>query len=470
MEKALLWIVTFHLCALPWALGGMRLWSQIPSFVLALAGFILALIPRQYTEAQSGSTRFRLIMWPKLRTFPLFWLGLGLLGYVLIQALNPAWEYRTDGTVWWMRKIAAIAWLPTGVAVPFAEGGPWQMLMIGATVWLVLCSLWVGFTRRRTLQTLLVAIAVNGIALAALGIAQKLLPNGKIFWFWIPPNTAVTFASFVYKNHASAYLVLCLCVTCGLAGWYYLRGLRRLEKSSPAGVLAFFATGIGIAVLVSYARGATIVMLSFLTLCTMGFVIHQLFSKSNNRKPVVAIVLILIFGYFLKTGLESLSSAEAWTRLKQGVSGLDNSLESRRLATNATLDMAKASWPLGAGAGSFRFLFPTYQQHYPAIFKMGNSRLYWEHAHNDPAETIAELGLPGCLLLTAALGYLLFALLRNFAWQNPLSGAVVLCLGFLAIYSWWDFPFQNPPFLILWWTLAVAATMWSGFEERNVRG
>ncbi|MEY4940429.1 MAG: hypothetical protein RIQ93_2164, partial [Verrucomicrobiota bacterium] len=73
MEKALLWVVSLHLCALPWALGGMRLWSQIPSFALALVGFVLALIPRQYTEAQSGSTRFRLLMYPKLRSFPLCW-------------------------------------------------------------------------------------------------------------------------------------------------------------------------------------------------------------------------------------------------------------------------------------------------------------------------------------------------------------------------------------------------------------
>jgi hypothetical protein len=392
------------------------------------------------------------------------------LGYVAFQALNPGWEYRTDGIGWWVRELPGIAWLPKSVQAPFDLGGPWRMLMIGATVWLTVCSLWVGFTRRRTLQTLLVAVSVNGVALAVLGIAQKLLPNGKIFWLWAPPRDAAMFASFIYKNHAGAYLVLGLCATCGLAGWYYLRGLRRLEKSNPAGVLAFFATGIGIAVLVSYARGATIVMLGFLTLCVAGFVIHQLFSTSNNRKPVVAVVLILIFGYFLKTGLESLTTTEAWSRLQRGVSGQDGSLQSRGQATKATLDMARASWPMGAGAGSFRFLFPLYQQHYPEIFMLNGRRMVWENAHNDPVQIVAELGLPGCLLLAASLGYLLVALLRNFAWQNPLSGAVALCLGFVAIYSWWDFPFQNPAILILWWTLAVAAVMWSGFEERNVKG
>lgn len=469
-ELAVLGVVATHLLVLPWALGGTRLWAQIPSLVLALAGFVLALVPRNYTEEHTGANRFRLVMWPKLIRFPLFWLGLAFLGYIGVQALNPAWEYRTDGKVWWMRALTPAAWLPSGVDVPFERGGPWRMLVIYASVWLTVCTLWVGFTRRRTLQRLLIALAINGVALAGLGLAQKLLPNGKMFWFWSPPPDAVIFSSFIYKNHGAAYLVLTLCVTCGLAAWYYLRGLRRLEKSNPAGVLSFFATGTAVAVLVSHARGTTVVMLVFLTICIVGFVLHQLFSKTVHRKPLVAIVLILIFGYFLNIGLEALRSDEAWTHLRQGISGADGSLHFRRTATAASIDLASANWPRGAGAGSFRFLFPNYQRHYPEIFMMGNSRLFWENAHNDPVQTVAELGLAGCLLLTLAVGYLIIVLVRNYAWQNPLSGAVVLCLALVTIYSWWDFPFQNPAFLILWWTLAVSAAMWATMEERGTKG
>lgn len=469
-ELAVLGVVVTHLLLLPWALGGMRLWAQIPSLVLALAGFVLALVPRNYTEEHTGANRFRLVMWPKLIRFPLFWLGLAFLGYVALQALNPAWEYRTDGQVWWMRPLTPTPWLPAGVDVPFATGGPWRMLTIYTSVWLTVCTLWVGFTRRRTLQRLLIAVAINGVALAALGLAQKLLPNGKMFWFWPPPRDAVIFSSFIYKNHGAAYLILTLCVTCGLAAWYYLRGLRRLEKSNPAGVLAFFATGIAVAVLVSYARGATLVMLVFLTVCIVGFVLHQLFSKAVHRKPSVAIVLILIFGYFLKIGLEAVRSNEAWTHLRQGISGADGSLQGRWLATKASIDLASAHWPRGAGAGSFRFLFPIYQQRYPEIFTLGGRRMVWENAHNDPVQTVAELGLGGCLLVALAVGYVLIVLVRNYAWQNPLSGAVVLGLALVSIYSWWDFPFQNSAFLILWWTIAVSAAMWATMEERGVKG
>ena len=129
-----------------------------------------------------------------------------------------------------------------------------------------------------------------------------------MFWFWVSPNPSF-FSSFVYKNHAAAYLDLTLATTCGLAAWYYLRGLRRMEKSNPSGLFAFFATCIAVTILVSYARGATLVMLIFLVVCVGAFVAHQLVGPPENRKPIVAIVLILIFGYFLKTGLGTLEFA-----------------------------------------------------------------------------------------------------------------------------------------------------------------
>ena len=71
----------------------MRPWSQITSLILGIAGLVVALIPRHYTPEFSGVNNFRLIPWPRLMRFPIFWIGLLLLGYIAIQALNPAWAY-----------------------------------------------------------------------------------------------------------------------------------------------------------------------------------------------------------------------------------------------------------------------------------------------------------------------------------------------------------------------------------------
>lgn len=468
-EKLLLWLLCIHTCALAWVIGGTRLWVQIPSFVLAAITFVVALLPRTYDEEHTGANRFKLVPWPRLRRFPLFWLGLALLALVAIQALNPAWEWRSDGKSWWMRRIEYLTWLPSGVRAPFERGGPWRMLLIYSTVWLTVCALWVGITRRRALRRFFVVIAVNGLALSLFGLAQQLLGNGKLFWFWRSPNPSF-FASFIYKNHAAAFLNLTLAVACGLAGWFYLRGLRRLEKSNPSGVFVFFALCIAVAVFLSFARGATIFMVLFLCAASVGFIVHQLRSPAEQRKPAVIVGLVLAFGVLLFTGLNSFDSEKAWSRLKRGVMQEDLSLEARRTATRASIEMLEAAWPMGAGSGSFRFLFVIHQQHYPEIFMQGSRRMWWEHAHNDIVQFPIELGLAGTLIILAGIGYLLLQLVKSYFWENPLSACVVLGLILLLAYSWWDFPLQNPAVLMLACCLAVAATMWSRLEEANAKG
>ncbi len=466
LEILVVCIVAAHLVFLPWAIGAMAMWSQFVSLGFAVVGFIFALLPRNYREDHTGSNTFRLVMWPRLAKFPIFWLGLTLLAYVTAQGLNPAWTYVQEGKGWWMQRIPHHEWLPKGVQVPFERWGPWRMLVIYASIWLTVCSIWVGFTRRRALQALFIVIATNGVLLAFFGIAQRLLGNGKMFWFWDSPNASF-FSSFIYKNHGGTYLVLSLAVTCGLAAWYYLRGLRRLEKSNPAGLFAFFATCTAIAILISYARGATVTMLAFLTVCVAVFIGHQLMMKNTTRKPLVAVVLMIIFGFFLKTGLEALNSREAWTRLKQGMAREDMSLEAREWATSASLDMFKDNWKGGIGAGSFKFLFPIYQHRDP---RLSSTPQFWEHAHNDVVQTPIELGLTGMVLVMAMAGYLVFALMRSFFWENPLSGCTVLGAGFVTAHAWWDFPFQCPAILLTWCVLGVAITLWTRLEELNVRG
>jgi hypothetical protein len=125
LELALLVLVGAHLSFLPWALGTMHVWSQLVSVTLSLAGFILALIPRTHTEDYSPDGRaYRYLPARRLTAFPGFWLGLIVLLYVLIQALNPAWQYIREGDMWWMQRVKPVAlsarWL-LGVAVDLLD-------------------------------------------------------------------------------------------------------------------------------------------------------------------------------------------------------------------------------------------------------------------------------------------------------------------------------------------------------------
>lgn len=449
----------------------MRPWAQFISLGLGIVGLALALRSRDYNEEHTGADSFRLIMWPKLVRFPLFWIGAALLAVITIQGLNPSWVYVTDGTAWWMKQVEHITWLPTGTEVPFERWGPWRMLMIYGSVWLTVCTVWIAFTRRRTIQWFAIVIAVNGLALAALGIAQRFLPSRQMFWSWDPPSGATFFSSFIYKNHGGAYLLLTLVVTCGLAAWYYFRGARRLEKSNPAGIFAFIATCIAVSIVVSYARGATLTMFAFMAISLVVFVAHQMFfAKEGTRRPVIIVVMLGLFGVFVATGYQALRFGDAWKRISRGFAdGGDLSFEAREVASRASAEMLRDHWKLGVGAGGFSFLFPAYQQHHPEIFYFpgGKRRQYWSHAHNDVLQIPIELGLPGMLLVAAGWLYWMLCLLKSYFWSKPLSLILVFGAMLFVGYSYFDFPFYCPAVLMLWCLLWPVATKWAALEERN---
>lgn len=470
METACLWIVAVHLMILPWALGGMYWWTQALSLGLAVLGFGVALCPREYSQEYTERANFRLLSYPKLLRFPIFWAGLALFAYIVIGALNPAWSYVTDGKGWWMVKQHSIDWLPSGVRVPFFSGGggPWRYLIIYVSAWLVMCTIWIGFTRRRTVQLFIMLLAGNGVALAGYAVLQRLLKAPKIFWFFESPNPSF-FGSFIYKNHAGAYLVLMLALSTGLAAWYYLRGLRRLEKSNPAGLFMFFAAMVAMSIVVSYARGATITAMAFLAVAVGAFVIFQIRNPELLKRPLVIVLMLFAFLFFVRTSYQALSFGEAWSKIGQLMEAHEASVEGREIATAATWDMVKDNRWTGWGAGSFRYMFPLYQQHYPKILTLNGVRLYWQHAHNDVLEFPAEFGLCGMAIFFFCAGYWVLKLVRCFFWENPLVLLVVCGLMLLVAHGWTDFIFHNPATLLTWCAVWPAVALWAEYEEMNLR-
>lgn len=235
-EKALVTVVGLHLSFLPWALGTMHVWSQAISFAAALVAFVLALWPRTYTPEYAREGHFRLLMWPRLLRFPLTWIGLLLLGYVLVQALNPAWDfYRFPNGSWMMKPLVTIPWLPHGMRTPFEMMNPWRMLMIYTSAWLLVCSLWVGLTRRTALQALIVIVIVNGTALAVLGLLQRMTGGPKMLWGLLD-REGYYFATIIYKNHAGAYFNLILGV---IASAFVYAFARQTRAWTAAGRLLF---------------------------------------------------------------------------------------------------------------------------------------------------------------------------------------------------------------------------------------
>src|SRR5882757_308586 len=208
LEKAVLWAVALHLCFLPWALGTMHVWSQVTSLALSAVGMMLALIPRNYPSGLSGGPAMRLTMWPRLLHFPIFWIGLALLAYIALQASNPSWVWERSTTQWWLRRVDDTSWLPTSVDTPFERFDIWRQFIIYVSAWLTVCTVWTGFTRRRSLQMLLVVLIINAGLLGLEGFIQPIVTPYRVLGILPWPPETTPFASFIYKNHAGAYFAL----------------------------------------------------------------------------------------------------------------------------------------------------------------------------------------------------------------------------------------------------------------------
>jgi hypothetical protein len=102
---------------------------------------------------------------------------------------------------------------------------------------------------------------------------------------------------------------------------------------------------------------------------------------------------------------------------------------------------------LGAGAGSFNYLYPSYQDAHAKLFPgraLYNVTLYAGAAHNEFMQAIAIFGLVGC----AIGGLAIWTVIRNRE-SDPVATLSLVALSMFAGLSLVGFPLQNPSTAIL---------------------
>lgn len=479
LERTLGALAISLLFFLPWALGGMKLWGQYTAVTLAALAFIVALIPRRYDERYHASGHLRLIMWPKLLRFPIFWLGLVYFALIVCQIFNPAWTYRSSSAGWWLESIDYIRWLPHGIeGTPFKVMNGWRTLMIHGAAWLLVCALWVGITRRKTAKLILTGVALNGVLVAIVVILQRLTETKKLLWLWDAPSRYFA-AGFIYKNHAGEFLCLIVALCLGLAWWHMRQAEKELKKSHPGAVWALAALLVLVGQMFTYARAATAVSLMFYVVILLAFIVRLFFRTRGGTPPLATAATALLGVGFMAVAITQMNTNTVLEKFeKLFKEDQFASVRIRQIATTATYEMAQHSPISGHGGGSFRFLFPLYQQHHPQIFtqiewfkigdtyKQGPRRLYWEYAHNDYVQFLAEFGWVGATLVLITLACLLIA-----AWQVSLvtqfglllmAGGAALVAATAAV----DFPFHNPAVLFTTVTVLALVLRWAQVARR----
>lgn len=510
-EKWFLGIMLLQLVFLPWAFGTMHVWSQMTGLALSAVGMALAVWPRVYegdyaisfgiagqearakgegivamgqeprvksqgfgAEGQGQRTKrsdhlplrsspfagYRVSAWPRLVRFPLFWLGLALLAYLGLQALNPSWVWERNATTWWLRRVNDTPWLPTSVQTPFERFDIWRQFIIYATVWLTVCALWIGITRRKTLHLLLGVLVGNAVILGLVGFAHKATGEAKVLWLQSFPE-ASSFASFVYRNHAGAYFSLLSFAALGLGVWHFFEGRKRMARSTPAALWVIAALLLVFAVVFSLSRGAIISLTVFGIAAVIAVVILRVSSATQSTIPPIIPVMVAL-GIVGTVGwmVRQIDFTAVYYRFEQlsKLQANDPSVINRQYAREAALQMQGDHWLRGVGAGGFRHLFPEYIRQKPLIYEGG--RFFWEHAHNDWLEIPIELGLTGVLLIAAGFSWMAWSWAKGGGWRHPLALMVALGAGQVLAHAVMDFPFQNPAILVTWWALLVISLRW----------
>lgn len=491
LEKAVLAAVAIHLCFLPWALGTMHPWSQITSLVMASIGMFLALVPRNYTgdyapgivvggqtaddrqQSLSGrhppsvirhqSAAFRLSPLPRLLHFPIFWIGLALLGYIALQASNPSWVWTRNATSWWLVRVNDIEWLPTSIESPFERFNIWRQFIIYASAWLTVCTVWTGFTRRKSLQLLMSVVLANVVLLSLTGFVQKISKAPKVMGVIQIDGLFTPFASFIYKNHAGAYFALMTLIAVSLAIWTFLEGERASRKSTPAGLYFFCALVLSVTVIFSFSRGAILLLGAAWFVAGFWFWLSRRHARSGGAThPGVYVAIVSMFLGVIGITFREVDFSAIQARFDSLAKNYKNvhseSVQSRIQAHAAANTMLADYWIRGVGAGGFRFLFPEYIKNYPEIYASG--RFYWEHAHSDWREIPIELGAPGSALLLLGGGWWLLVFYRGRAVWHSLVVPIMIGCSQTLIHAWFDFPFQCPAILCTWLALIAVSARW----------
>ena len=450
----------FHVALLgvfsAWAFGGGADWVVSTLSVIGSFAPLIALAALRERRAAGL---------PPTTTLHLLWPLLGFNILVLLGTLQPG------------LRTAFIE--GTHVFVPVNDLSPWP---VSARPALALKALWlfdaivlscfnllIAVHHRRTLRQLLIVLAANALLLAIFGSVQRFVHATGLYFDRVPSPNITFFASFIYHNHWGAYTVLMLAVCLGL-----LFGLRpwsgyRDFWHSPALVAVVAIFFLAVTIPLSTSRSCTILAVTLLSAATVHALRrvsrhHRERGKSIVAPTLVAILTILValtFLFFLTR--QSIEARVADTQGQFAHMRAEGSIGGRALLYRDTWRMASDQPWFGWGLGSYGTVFSFYNTQTSPIDKLP---VFYEDAHSDWLQLVAETGLIGTILYLAFLLTPLL-LLRPFSRICALPRYLLTGCGLILLYAWIEFPFGNPAVTLAFWTCYFCAVRWVQLDQHG---
>ena len=398
---------------------------------IVLAGMLVELL---FSSANQGM-RSRIDLFPSKWFFAVFFLSL----LMFLQCLNPS--HVLDPVTRYLNPVEHLSWLPCSVdRATSLQAFIWFLSCMGG-FWITRCHLSVCHMPGRVLLVgLIVVVAVLSLQV----VLQRITPQP----FPVYPITG----RFAYENHFAAFGNLLLPSACFL-GWIMQgRGKDKNALSHPG--YLFYGAGLLMVVAVLFSRsraGMAISLLLFFLIVCHGRLDHlrALYSRAALLRKEVVLVVVSIL---LLIGLAGWMGREPVVEKFKTVFYSEGEIQYRKKLYASVLDMFESRRFVGTGVGTFALAFPFYQNpDIPGFF---------QHAHCDPLEVLAELGILGFLLMVLLLLSMVSpARLKKADPRDPNEllrfGLLISLLGLL-VHSLIDFSFHLP---VISFTASILAGM-----------
>jgi O-antigen ligase len=272
--------------------------------------------------------------------------------------------------------------------------------------------------------TAIIAGSLAGICLSALQVSTA--DGGSPWYLYSATNIGAGVGFFANANHMATLLLISLPFIAALLP--AARGSHIQRYSAFVAITAGLAlvTLIGIALNRSLAGYALVVPV---LLGSMVIVLGRRTRWSGALAVSAALLLAVSIAAVATTGIG---------RDRFGTEAQE-STSSRIEILKPTLRIARDSLPVGTGLGTFR---PVYAMHEDPDRV---TPVYVVHAHNDYAQWVMEMGLPGIILMLLFLAWWARAVLR--VWRDGQSSAFVraatIASAAVLAHSLVDFPLRT---------------------------
>ena len=416
------WLMLATLVFAPWAYGATRPWTI--TCLNYLLGIIFALWLLSHLLRQTRPSVPPLLMIPAIALAAQAW----------FMVLNAKYDYDPAAHEF-VPLTPLFDWAPGSLDRSLSLKSALQVSGILASI-LVGCDLAGSSTWRKRL---LWCMALTGVSLVLLGLAQKLTNARSIFWG--PEDMGRTFFA-TWRNHtnAGAFLNLVWPLMAGFAVLAFLRDSARWKKLLWTAAVVLCLAGL----MVNTSRAACALGLLMVVLWAGWAGWQLLCGRFGNVTPTTAVItasviVSLIAAIAILAGLDS--SLIRWRKFDRELTQNNT----RLLAVKVCLKMVPEAGWCGFGPGTFPTAFPYFTQ------ETGNQiRGQWLHAHQDYLQTLTEWGYIGSAGWTVLIfGAVFHSLARAFRFRGRLSDsarvmhfAILAALLGVLLHALVDYPLQ----------------------------